>query len=148
MPDSVAERARISPRQTSVTREPVEKAGRSHPLGATLVPGGANFSLFSRSAERVELLLFDREDDARPSRLIHIDSPAQRTYHYRHVFVPGLQAGQIYGYRVYGPFDPASGQRFDPSKVLLDPYGRALAVPKTMTATPPPSKSVITRPPP
>jgi isoamylase len=130
LPDSVAERARISPRQTSVTREPVEKAGRSHPLGATLVHGGANFSLFSRGAERVELLLFDREDDARPARLIHIDSPGQRTYHYRHVFVPGVSAGQIYGYRVYGPFDPAGGQRFDPSKVLLDPYGRAVAVPK------------------
>ncbi len=76
------------------------------------------------------MLFFDREDDARPARVIHLDPAANRTYHYWHVFVPGVQPGQIYGYRVHGPFDPASGMRFDPAKVLLDPYGRGVVVPK------------------
>src|SRR5581483_11597303 len=77
--------------------------GRSFPIGATLVAGGANFSVFSRSAAAIELLLFDRVDDARPSRVIPIDPAANRTYHYWHVFVPGVQAGQIYGFHVSGP---------------------------------------------
>ena len=77
------------------------------------------------------MLLFDAEDDARPSRVVPIDPAANRTYHYWHVFVPGLRPGQIYGYRVHGPWDPASGMRFDPAKVLLDPYGRAVVVPKS-----------------
>ena len=69
-------------------------------------------------------------DDARPSRVIPIDPCLNRTYHYWHVFVPGVQAGQIYGFRAYGPFEPDRGLRFDPSKLLLDPYGRAVVVPK------------------
>ena len=103
--------------------------GRSHPLGATLLPEGANFSLYSRAATGVELLLFDREEDERPARAIALDPSANRTYHYWHMFVPGVQAGQIYGYRVHGPYDPNRGFRFDPSKTLLDPYGRAVVVP-------------------
>ena len=105
--------------------------GRAAPLGATVCPGGFNFSVYSREASGVELLLFDAEDDARPSRVIPIDPAANRTYHYWHAFVPGLRPGQIYGYRVHGPWDPASGMRFDPTKVLLDPYGRAAVVPKS-----------------
>ena len=103
--------------------------GRSSPLGATVYPGGVNFSVYSRSASAVELLLFDREDDARPSRVIGIDPTTNRTYHYWHVFVPGVMPGQVYGYRVEGPFDPANGMRFDSAKVLLDPYGRGVVVP-------------------
>jgi len=103
--------------------------GTSYPLGATLSGGGANFSLFSRSASRVELLFFDRADDARPRRTIALDPGTHRTYHYWHAFVPGVKAGQLYGYRVHGPGDPARGMRFDPTKVLLDPYGRGVAVP-------------------
>ena len=95
-----------------------------------MVPGGVNFCVFSRSATSMELVFFDREDDGRPARVIPIDPAANRTYHYWHVFVPGVQAGQIYGFRVHGPFDPARGFRFDPSKLLLDPYGRAVVVPK------------------
>lgn len=96
--------------------------GSSHPLGATLTPAGVNFSLFSRSASRVELVFFDRDDDARPSRSIELDPGSHRTYHYWHAFVPGVKAGQLYGYRVHGPSEPARGMRFDPAKVLLDPY--------------------------
>ncbi|MDX2152132.1 MAG: glycogen debranching protein GlgX [Bryobacteraceae bacterium] len=105
-------------------------AGHSYPLGATLVPGGVNFSVFSRSAAKIELLLFDDANDARPSRVVPCDPVTNRTYHYWHAFVPGLGAGQIYGYRAYGPFDPARGLRFDPFKLLLDPYGRAVVLPK------------------
>ena len=104
--------------------------GHSFPLGATLVNGGANFSVFSRSADFIELLLFDRADDSRPSRVIRMDPCVNRTYHYWHLFVPGLEVGQTYGFRAFGPFAPDKGLRFDPSKVLLDPYGRAVAVPR------------------
>ncbi len=109
---------------------PVGTAARRSPLGATVCHGGTNFSVFSRSASGVELLLFDREDDAQPARAIRLDPAINRTYHYWHVFVPGLRPGQIYGYRVEGPFDPAHGMRFDAAKVLLDPYGRGVVVPK------------------
>jgi glycogen operon protein len=108
----------------------VPAAGRSYPVGGTLINGGANFSVFSRSAARIDLLFFDRLDDARPSRVIGIDPLENRTYHYWHVFVPGVEAGQIYAFRAHGPFEPTRGHRFDSSKVLLDPYGRAVAVPK------------------
>jgi isoamylase len=94
------------------------------------LPGGVNFSVFSRGATAVDLLLFDREDDPRPMSVIPINPVTNRVYHYWHVFVPGLQPGQLYGYRVHGPFDPASGMRFDPAKVLLDPYGLGVVVPK------------------
>jgi glycogen operon protein len=103
--------------------------GQPHPLGVTLRDHGANFSLYSRSASRVELLLFDRVDDLQPSRCFTLDSVNHRTYHYWHAFVPELQPGQLYGYRVHGPFEPSRGMRFDPAKVLLDPYGRGVSVP-------------------
>lgn len=102
----------------------------SAPLGASVVPGGVNFSLFSRTASGVELLLFDHEEDAAPSRVIPIDAATHRTYHYWHTFVPGVQPGQLYGFRVLGPTDPSRGLRFDPQKVLLDPYGRGVVVPR------------------
>jgi isoamylase len=104
--------------------------GQSSPLGATVAPGGVNFSVFSRSASVVELVFFDREDDAGPARTITLDPTANRTWNYWHVFVQGVKPGQLYGYRVRGPFDPAKGMRFDPSKVLLDPYGLAVVVPE------------------
>jgi glycogen operon protein len=104
--------------------------GRSSPLGAALADGGVNFSLFSRTAAGVELLFFDGEDDAKPARVVPLDPVLNRTYHYWHAYVPGVRPGQIYGYRVQGPADPARGLRFDPTKVLLDPYGRGVVVPK------------------
>jgi isoamylase len=78
----------------------------------------------------VELLLFDREDAARPSRIIPLDPELHRTYHYWHALVPGLEAGQHYGFRASGSFEPERGLRFDPGKLLLDPYGLAVAVPE------------------
>src|SRR5438094_538214 len=106
------------------------KMGRSCPLGATVVDGGVNFSLFTKTASGVELLLFDREDDAKPARVVRIDPATNRSYHYWHTFAPGIKPGQLYGYRVHGPFDPGRGLRFDSAKVLLDPYGRGVVVPK------------------
>jgi glycogen operon protein len=103
-------------------------SGRSSPLGATVLDGGVNFSVFSRTATGVELVLFDRDEDAKPARVIRLDPADNRTYHYWHAWVPGVRPGQIYGYRVDGPSAPARGLRFDPAKVLLDPYGRGVVV--------------------
>jgi glycogen operon protein len=105
------------------------ESGRSYPLGATPLAGGVNFSVYSRAASGIDLLLFDDASDGKPSRVISLDPGSNRTWHYWHVFVPGTHAGQVYGFRAHGPFDPARGLRFDPLKVLLDPYGRAVVVP-------------------
>ncbi|MBV8571997.1 MAG: glycogen debranching protein GlgX [Acidobacteriaceae bacterium] len=104
-------------------------AGRTYPLGARILHDGVNFSVYSRGASAVELLLFGREGDARPARVISLDPATNLTCHYWHAFVPGVQPGQIYGYRVHGPWDPPNGMRFDSTKVLLDPYGRSVVVP-------------------
>jgi isoamylase len=106
----------------------LHQPGKSFPLGATLAAGGVNFSVFAKHGTAVQLLLFDEVDAARPSRVIDLD-PRAKTYHYWHVFVPGIGAGQVYGYRVAGPFDPERGLRFAPDKVLLDPYGKCVARP-------------------
>jgi isoamylase len=107
--------------------------GKSFPLGASLVAGGANFSVFSKHASAVQLLLFDGADDDRPSKVIDLDPRTERTYYYWHTFVPGLKAGQLYGYRVHGPWAPEQGLRFDPDKVLLDPYGKCVARPSRVS---------------
>src|SRR5215471_487941 len=106
-------------------------SGTSAPLGATVRPSGVNFSVFSKRASLVELLLFDNEEAARPARTIPLDAKEHRTYHYWHTFVPGVQPGQVYAYRAHGPFAPDCGYRFDSEKVLLDPYGLAVAVTET-----------------
>src|SRR4249920_2293145 len=105
-------------------------SGRPYPIGASVHPQGVNFSVFSKSSAHIELLFFDGADDARPSVVIPLDPRSNRTYHYWHVFVPDVQAGQLYGYRACGPLEPQRGLRFDPAKVLLDPYGKAVAVPE------------------
>ena len=111
----------------------LRSAGNSFPLGASVLPGGVNFSAFSKHATEIDLLLFNTVDDALPASVITLDPLTNHTYHYWHVFVPGLRPGQIYGYRVRGPFDPERGLRFDAQKVLLDPYGRAVVVPESYT---------------
>jgi len=105
------------------------ETGSSFPLGAAAAEDGVNFSVFSKNASKVELLFFDSADAGRPSRVVALDRQQHRTYHYWHVFVPRAKPGQIYAYRVLGPLDPGRGLRFDPQKVLLDPYGRAVSVP-------------------
>lgn len=105
--------------------------GNSFPLGATVSQGGVNFSVFSKNANSVELLLFENSGDIAPSRTILLDPRKNRTYHYWHVLVRDTGPGQLYAYRVHGPSEPERGMRFDSSKVLLDPYGRAVVVPET-----------------
>jgi isoamylase len=109
------------------------KMGRAAPLGATVSDDGVNFSLFTRTATGVELLFFNNEDDAKPSRTLRLDPVTNRSYHYWHCFVPGVKSGQLYAYRVHGPNEPARGLRFEPTKVLIDPYGRGLVTPKGYT---------------
>ena len=108
------------------------RPGLSYPLGATVTPDGVNFALYSRGAERVELCLFD--DPKLPERL-RVDLPV-RTGYVWHGFLSDIAAGQLYGYRVHGPFDPSSGRRFNPAKLLIDPYARAIAGSVDWDATP------------
>jgi glycogen operon protein len=120
--------------------------GSSAPLGASMEPGGVNFSVYSKNASAIELLLFDGEDDVQPARVITLDARTHRSYHYWHVFVPHLRAGQLYGFRAQGEFRPEQGLRFNPGRVLLDPYGLGVAIPKAYSRTDPRSpamKSVI-----
>jgi isoamylase len=101
------------------------RAGHSFPLGADPERDGTNFSVFSTGTE-VELVLFDRLEDAAPSRVIELTS---RDWNYWHAFVPGARPGQIYGYRARGPYERLKGRHFDPGKLLLDPYALAIAKP-------------------
>ncbi len=101
--------------------------GNSHPLGATCYPEGVNFSIFSKNARQIDLLLFDKEDDWEPSEVIKLDPQKNRTFYYWHIFLPGIKPGQLYGYRAYGPTNPTIGDMFDENKLLIDPYSRALA---------------------
>ncbi|WP_338461297.1 glycogen debranching protein GlgX [Synechococcus elongatus IITB7] len=100
--------------------------GQSYPLGATVYPTGVNFSLYSKYATGVELLLFDDPEAAQPQRTVRLDPHLNRTSFYWHVFIPGLRSGQVYAYRVFGPYAPDRGLCFNPNKVLLDPYARAV----------------------
>ena len=100
--------------------------GKSFTLGATVYPHGVNFCLFSQNAEAIELLLFHTAEAPRPTRTIKLNPSLNKTYYYWHVFVPKIEAGQIYAYRAYGQFAPEKGYRFDDTKVLLDPYARAI----------------------
>lgn len=102
--------------------------GRTYPLGATLYPDGVNFCLYSHHGTAVDLLLFDDVEDQRPSRIIQLYAARNKTSHYWHVFVPKIKSGQLYAYRMHGPYNPKRGWRFDGEKVLLDPYTRAVAV--------------------
>ena len=95
--------------------------GHSYPLGATYDGVGTNFAVFSDIADRVELCLIDLDDQHRESR-ISLDEVDGYIWH---AYLPGIGPGQHYGFRVHGPFDPSAGHRCDPSKLLLDPYGKA-----------------------
>jgi glycogen operon protein len=108
--------------------QPTEE-GESFPLGATIFPDGVNFSLFCKNGTSVELLIFDHVEDIEPSRIIQLDAKRNRTYHYWHIFLPGIINGQLYAYRINGPFEPMNGHRFDAAQTLLDPYAHVVAVP-------------------
>jgi isoamylase len=94
--------------------------GKPFPLGPTWDGSGTNFSIFSENAERVELCLFDEHDAETRVEL------TQREAFNWHCYLPGIGPGQRYGYRVYGPYDPTVGKRFNPAKLLIDPYAKAI----------------------
>jgi glycogen operon protein len=98
--------------------------GKPYPLGATFDGAGVNFAIFSESATKVELCLFDSPDDTKESQRIPLP---ERTYSVWHGYFPDLKPGQVYGYRVDGPYLPEEGHRFNPAKLLLDPYAKAIA---------------------
>jgi isoamylase len=97
--------------------------GKPYPQGATWDGTGVNFSLYSERAAAVELCLFDEPDAAQCETIAVRES----TGYVWHCYLPGLKLGQLYGYRVHGPYDPERGDRFNPAKLLIDPYARALA---------------------
>jgi isoamylase len=99
------------------------KPGTPNPLGATWDGSGVNFALFSENATKVELCLFDSPDSPRESRRIRMPEQTDLVWH---VYLPDIKPGQLYGYRVHGPYEPANGHRFNPNKVLLDPYAKAI----------------------
>ena len=98
--------------------------GKPYPLGATYDGKGVNFSLFSENATAVELCLFD---PAEPAWETHRIKLKERTHNSWHVYLPDVGPGQLYAYRVHGPFEPEQGHRFNPNKLLIDPYARAIA---------------------
>ena len=122
----------MEPHQTSAdyrdTAVESEGASYTYPLGPTLTPAGVNFSIFSAHATHVEIVFFDHADAKQPARVIKLDPTINRTSHYWHIFVPGIVAGQLYGYRVDGHREASSGDRFDCNKVLIDPYGKSVSV--------------------
>ena len=104
------------------------QAGSPLPIGGTHeLGGGVNFVLFSRNATGVRLELYEHPDDSFPARVIDLDPLSHRTGDIWHIWVRGIAVGQLYGYRIVGPYQPEGGHRFNPHKLLLDPYARALA---------------------
>ena len=103
------------------------RAGSALPLGTQERAGGVNFALFSRHARRVQLSLFDHPEDAVPARVIDLDSTRHRTGDVWHVWVAGINPGQLYAYRVDGPYEPSNGYRFNVNRLLLDPFATAIS---------------------
>ncbi len=97
------------------------------PLGTYALGAGVNFALFSRYASRVRLELFDHPEDARAARVIDLDPARNRTGDVWHVWIQGMRPGQLYGYRVDGPYQPENGHRFNFKKLLLDPSATAIS---------------------
>ena len=98
--------------------------GNPYPLGATWDGEGVNFALFSENATDVDLCLFNKPEDTSESERIKIREVSHNVWH---VYLPGVQPGQLYGYRVYGPYEPQNGHRFNPNKLLIDPYAKAIS---------------------
>jgi isoamylase len=106
--------------------------GEPYPLGATWDGSGVNFALFSENADRVELCLFDEANGASETARIQLTEQDDFIWH---IYLPEIRPGQLYGYRVYGPFQPEQGLRFNPHKLLIDPYAKAITGPVEWSAT-------------
>ena len=98
--------------------------GKAFPLGATFDGNGVNFAIYSETAEEVELCLFENLDSETEFLKVKLK---EREHHVWHVYIPDMKPGQLYGYRVYGPYDPKNGHRFNPNKLLFDPYAKAIS---------------------
>src|SRR6266498_3849918 len=98
--------------------------GSPFPLGASWDGKGVNFAIYAENATSAELCLFETKEDKRESAKIKIE---ERTHHVWHVYIPGLKPGQLYGYRMHGPYEPQNGHRFNPNKFLIDPYAKAIS---------------------
>ena len=98
--------------------------GNPYPLGATYDGKGVNFALFSEYAEAVELYLYDDNSESTEIAKFKL---TEKTHQVWHIYLLGIQPGQRYGYRVYGPYDPSQGHRFNPHKLLIDPYAKAIS---------------------
>ena len=102
------------------------RPGRPFPLGATWDGLGVNFAVYSEHADAVQLLLFERSEDSEPAQAVFLSEKSGPVWH---GYIPGITPGQLYGYRIYGPYAPEAGNRYDPFKVVLDPYAKALGRP-------------------
>lgn len=102
------------------------KPGKNYPRGATYDGSGVNFALFSENATAVTLCLYDSQDPARETARIPFVEHTEQIWH---IYVEGLQPGQLYGYRVDGPYEPSEGHFFNPNKLVLDPYAKAINAP-------------------
>ena len=111
----------------NVTDHAVIRVGSAMPLGTFQREDGGNFAVFSRHATRVRLELFDLPEDAMPARVIDLDPVHNRTGDVWHVWVDGIRSGQLYAYRMDGPYQPKEGHRFNFSKLLLDPFATAIS---------------------
>lgn len=98
--------------------------GKPYPLGASWDGNGVNFALYSENAKEVELCLFNKD---RPDKENQRVSVKERTHDVWHVYIPGIKPGQLYGYRVHGPYEPENGHRFNPNKLIIDPYAKAIS---------------------
>jgi isoamylase len=98
--------------------------GDPYPLGATWTGVGVNFALFSEHATKVELCLFDSPDAPKETTRLVLPEHTDMVWH---AFLPDARPNQLYGYRVHGPYDPAAGHRFNPNKVVMDPYAKSVA---------------------
>jgi len=98
--------------------------GRAFPLGATYDGKGVNFAIYSEHAEEIELCLFENLDSETEFLKVKFK---EREHHVWHVYIPNMKPGQLYGYRVYGPYDPKNGQRLNSNKLLLDPYSKHIS---------------------
>jgi glycogen operon protein len=110
------------------TRRGEVRRGIPLPMGSQETEGGVNFALFSRNATRVRLELFREPQDSKPSRAFDLDPLLNRTGDVWHIWIEGIRSGQLYAYRVDGPYEPWQGHRFNFCKLLLDPHATALAV--------------------
>ena len=104
-------------------KPPRTRPGAPYPLGATWDGAGVNFALFSEHATAVDLCLFDPEEPARERHRVRMHEHTNQVWH---VYLPEARPGLPYGYRVHGPYEPENGHRFNPAKLLLDPYAKAI----------------------